>query len=321
MNNRAPLSSFAVCFLLLFLANNSYSQGCCGIGGSLVSGGYPVLNKNTFLLSTAGNYADAKNPDRMRSGIGMLLAYGISDRLSLSLKTSYVWATYSSYRWPIPKPNGDTIPGETDIYKNNGFGDGYAAVQFALIRLTPMNKQELIAGMDVGLPWGPDKTMDAGVVLPGNIQTGTGGYSVNGFLTYLKAFPAIYYSVTSTIAGRVNFKTRRGKEPGDEFSAMLTSLVGPFYNFRGSVTFNYYRNGKTYDPEYRSIVSYGKRLSLVPALEYSISSNFVFLMNADIPLWRDEYQLNYGNDKIIRAEIYWFIHKPDNSPQIKAITF
>jgi hypothetical protein len=307
-----------ICLLVLFFVNNSYTQGCCGIGGSLVSGGYPVLNKNTVLISTSGNYADAKNPDRHRGGIGVLLAYGITDRLSLSLKTSYVRATSSIYQTPIIISIDSTIPGKTVNSGNNGFGDGFAAVQFALIRLTPMNKQELITGIDVGIPWGPDRatvvdTAGNENVLPGNVQTGTGGYSVNGFLTYLKAFPEIYYSVTSTIAGRVQLgKTRNGTKLGDEFSVMLTSLFGPFFGTRESITFNYYQNGMSYnehsyvDPAEKG--TSGKRFSLVPALEYSILSNLKLSINADIPLWRDYNQSLYGNNKVLRADIYWFIH-------------
>ena len=320
MNKQGSFSAFVICILVLFLVNNSYAQGCCGIGGSLVSGGHPVLNKTTFLVNTSGNYADAKNPERHRGGIGALLAYGITDRLSLSLKTSYVWATYSTYMPPIIVDDELIFPGDTINYKNNGFTDGYATVQFTLVKLTPMNKQELITGIDAGIPWGPDRKMVSGVVLPGNVQTGTGGYSVNGFLTYLKAFPTMHYAVTSTIAGRVNFKTRRGNDPGDEFTVMLTSLFGPFFKTRGSITFNYYRKGPTHDENNLEEIISGQRLSMVPALEYSILSNLRILLHADIPLWRKGNQVHFSNDKLLAAGIYWFIPiKPDNSPQIKAI--
>ncbi len=325
MNKLGVFPAAVICLFVLFLVKNSYTQGCCGIGGSLVSGGHPVLDKNTFLINTMGNYADANDPERRRGGMGALLAYGITDRFSLSLKTSYVWATYSSYMPPIVIQGEQLFAGETVHYRNNGFGDGYAAVQYALIRLTPMNKHELIAGIDAGIPWGPDRavvTDTAGnqIVLVDNVQTGTGGFSVNGFLTYLKAFPEIYYSITSTVAGRVNFTTRRGKDPGDEFSVMLTSLFGPFFNTRESITFSYSQKGVTYtDRNEAEYISAGKRLSLIPAFEYSISSNLKLSINADIPLWRDVNQLKTGNDRAAKAEIYWFIHLPDNSPQIKAI--
>jgi hypothetical protein len=320
MNKQRQFSAFVICLLVLFLVNNSSAQGCCGIGGSLISGGHPVLNKNTVLLSASGDYADADNPERHRGGSGIMLAYGITDRLSLSLKTSYIWATYSNYLPPIIDHGVQIFAGETVNYRNNGFGDGYAGVQFALIRLTPMNKQELITGIDAGIPWGPDRKIVDGFVLPDNVQTGIGGFSVSGFLTYLKAFPIIYYSITSTIAGRVNFKTRRGKDPGDEFSVMLTSLFGPFLNTRESITFNYSQNGEDYNDHYDAAAkgTSGKRFSLIPALEYSILSNLKFSINADIPLWRDKYDSLNNNDKSLKADIYWFIHRPDNAHQIKA---
>jgi hypothetical protein len=324
MNKQGQFSAFGICLLVLLLVNNSSAQGCCGIGGSLVSGGYPVLDKNTILASVSGNYADAKKPDeRHRGGSGVMLAYGITDRLSLSLKTSYIWATYSKYMPPIIDHGVQIYSGKTVNYKNNGLGDVYTAVQFALIRLTPMNKQELITGMDVGIPLGPYENKVDGVVLPGNVQTGTGGFSVNGFLTYLKAFPTIYYAVTSTIAGRVNFTTlhkNEKKDPGDEFSVMLTSLFGPFYNTRGSITFIYYRKGQSFDKDNIPIdKAPSKRFSFVPALEYSIVPDMKLSINADIPLWRNEAQKIYGNDKVLRAEFYWFIHASSTSPQIKTI--
>jgi hypothetical protein len=318
MNKKGTFLALVSCLLVLLLVNNGYTQGCCGIGGSLVSGGHPVLDKNTFLISASGNYADANNPERQRSGTGMMLAYGITDRLALSLKTSYVWASYSFYQKPVVVNGEQLSPGQTVNYRNNGFGDGYAAIQYAIIRLTPMNKQELIAGMDVGIPWGPDGTtiIDADgnkTVLIDNVQTGTGGFSLNGFLTYLKAFPTIYYSIASTIAGRVNFETRRGKEPGNEFSVMVTSLFGPFFNTRESITFSYYQTDTTINEFKQAVtVSAGKRFSLIPALEYSILSNLKLSLSADIPLWRDKNQALVGNNKLLKAEIYWFIHSADN---------
>jgi hypothetical protein len=323
MIKQGVVPASVILLFVIFLVNSTYSQGCCGIGGSLVSGGHPVLNKYTFLINPSGFYADAKDPERHRGGIGTLLAYGITDRISLSLKTSYIWATFDV---PFVLPDSFFVY----TYRNNGFGDGYAGAQFALIKLTPMNKQELITGMDVGIPWGPAKKKVDGVVLPGNVQTGNGGFSVNVFLAYLKAFPAIHYAVTSTVAGRINFETLKekddsddllGKDPGDEFSAMLTSLVGPFFNTRGSMTFNYYFKGTTRNRGDDKEIKSGQRVSVAPALEYSISSKLQILLNADFPLWRKGTQINFSNDKLIHAGIYWFIPvKTENSPSIKVIS-
>ncbi|MBN1602776.1 MAG: hypothetical protein JW915_14295 [Chitinispirillaceae bacterium] len=327
--NKSGLFSVAFIFLSIhLLVINTYSQGCCGIGGSLVSGGHPVLNKHTFLVNTSGNYAVADNPSRRRRGsTGILLAYGLIDRLSLSIKTSYIWASYTENMPPWISADGNDTLYLKDQEENSGFGDGYAALQFVIIRLTPINKQELIAGLDLGIPWGPDSKMINGVTLQDNVQTGTGGFSLNGYVTYLKAFPRIYYSITTTIAGRLNFKTRRGKDPGDEFSVLLTSLLGPLFNTRGSVTFNYSRNGKDYSDEFTNVMTIspktsGQRLSFIPALEYSFTSNFKFLINADLPLWRDKYATLNDNDKAFSAQIYWFIPiTKDNPEPIKSISF
>ena len=334
LNKPELLSVVTICFFILVIVNNGDAQGCCGIGGSLVSGGHPVLNRNSFLVNVSGSYADAKKPERRRGSVGLLLAYGITDRLSLSLQTSYIRATYSP-PLVIPALSIDSVV----THKNNGFGDGYAAVQYAVVKMTPVNKQELVTGMDVGIPWGPYSKKVDGVELPGNVQTGTGGFSVNGFLTYLKAFPTIHYAVSSTIAGRVNFKTLRsfdpdqkerklGKDPGDELSILLTSLLGPFFNARGSLTFSYYRKWPTYDrnhldPNRVKLVTSGQRLSLVPALEYSILSNLRILINADLPLWREGSQIELSNDRLFAAGVYWFIGKPGtasteiNIPQLR----
>lgn len=300
-----------ISFLLLFLSMvyNSYSQGCCGIGGSLVSGGHPVLDKNTFLATASLNYAEAANPERHRGSVGAMVAYGITDRFSLSLKTSFVRATASIYRSEIIVPGVDTIPEKMVPYKNTNFGDGFAALQFALIKMTPMNKHELISGVDVGLPWGQDRKMVDGVIQPGNVQTGTGGFSLNGFVTYLKAFPSIHFSVASTIAGRINFITRSEKDPGDEFSVLLTSLFGPFSYFRPSLTLSYYQNGLTYNKfDLAELGTNGKRFSIVPALEFSPVSTIKMALSGDIPLLQDKNQRLYGNNKVIKGEVYWFIH-------------
>lgn len=294
--------------LLLLMVQNSHAQGCCGIGGSLVSGGHPVLETSSLLLSASGNYSDANNPDRHRGTADMLIAYGITDRLSLSVKTSYVWAWSSVYQSPIIVQGEELIPGKNIHFKNSAIGDGSAAVQYALIRLTPTNKQELIARISAGIPWGPDRKMVDGVVLPGNVQSGGGGFSLNSSLSYLKALPNLHFSVTSTVAGGLTFKTRKGKDPGDEFSVMLTALFGPFFTTRESITLNYNVIGTTYDerglPETGSP---GRRLSLTPAFEYSIISDLKLLLFTEIPLWRDRNQSLYGNNRSLKAELFWFI--------------
>jgi hypothetical protein len=327
MNKVALFTTVVISISVLSFYNNVHAQGCCGIGGSLVSGGHPVLNRNTILASTSGNFAVADDPTRLRGSTGLLLAYGFTDKLSLSLKTSYIWTSYSMEMPPVVLPDKTIYPGKIH-YKNNGFGDGFATLQFAIITLTPINKQELITGIDVGIPWGPDNKMVNGILLLDNLQTGTGGFSLNGYLTYLKAFPEIYYSVTSTIAGRINFKTRRDKDPGDEYSVMLTSLLGPFFNTRASITFNYAQNGKDYSVDLLTgdmavaPGTSGQRLSLIPALEYSFSTHLKLLVNADIPLWRDKYDALNNNDNAFSAQLYWFIPLVKNdSHQIKTISF
>jgi hypothetical protein len=324
MNKQRPFRIIVIGLLLLFLVNNSTSQTCCGIGGSLVSGGHPVLNKKTLLASSSGTYADAKDPeDRRRGSVGVLLAYGITDRLSFSLKTSYIWARYSYYQGPIDIP-GNPIPGKTVVRRNNGFGDGFAAVQYAIIKMTPMNKQEFVAGIDAGIPWGPDSVKVDGVLLPGNVQTGTGEFSINGFVTYLKAFPVSHYSLTATVAGRVKLNKEKKQGNGNEFSVLLTSLFGPLYKTRGSITFDYFLYGKNvYDIEKRVTDSKtGMRLSLIPALEYSISPDLKLSISAEMPLVRNDVEKTYGNDKVVKADIYWFIpFVKNNSRQIKTISF
>ncbi len=109
---------------------------------------------------------------------------------------------------------------------------------------------------------------------------------------------------------------------------MLTSLLGPFYNTRFSVTFNYSQNGNDYSKQYTDAMTVspgtsGKRLSLIPALEYSFSSNLNLLLNANIPLYRDKYATLNDNDYSFSAQIYWFISfaKESGATDIKTISF
>jgi hypothetical protein len=159
------------------------------MGGSLISAGYPSLDKGMILIQPGVDFGNGSYNDFFREGVSVGVAAGFTDRFALSLKTGYVWSQTSALRKGLYDTSGtiiDTIKADTTLHFNNhGFGDGQVGVQYIVIPMTPVTKQELKAGIDVGIPWATaeKKTVVEGmnVVMPARSRTGSGSFTQGHF--------------------------------------------------------------------------------------------------------------------------------------------
>mgnify|MGYP000754841016 CR=1 FL=1 len=124
------------------------------------------------MMQVSGDFLTVKNLQRYNSAAGLTIAYGINDRLSASLKNTYAWL-YTSWQQKAIYINGSLYLPEMTIEKrNNGIGDGNIGAQFSIIPMHVLDQKELVAGLDVGIPWSPSRKMVNGVELPVDVQTG-----------------------------------------------------------------------------------------------------------------------------------------------------
>jgi hypothetical protein len=300
-------------FFILFMALGALSrgalaQGCCGIGSSLVAGGHPTLQRGTFLLQPGADYSSAENPTRYKAAGTLTIAYGITNQLAVSLKTNYAWLHSSVLQRDVVYNGTLLFPETTVVFNNHDIGDGTIGIQFSIIPLDVMHTQELKVGADVGIPWGPDQKIANGVELPKNMQTGSGAFSIGGFASYTKAFPAYYLAGAATAAGRLKFQNRRKERPGNEASLLVSAIAGPFWKTRESVSLNYKTSSATYDVNGTKIPSTeGGRFDVIPALEFTFTENIKATWQAELPVWREVYQKKFGNNLGARASMLLFI--------------
>jgi hypothetical protein len=304
MNRSIVLLHFIFICLLQSTLN---AQGCCGIGSALVAGGVPALEQGTFLIQSGADYSRAENPSRYRAAGTINFAYGITERFTVSLKSNIAWL-HSSIKQPAVVYNGNILfPETTIVFDNKGIGDGIIGTQFVIVPMEAINKYELKCGADIGIPWGPDKKIKDNVELPKNIQTGSGTFTIGGFLAYNKTFPLYYSAIAATAAGRLKFKNRRHEQPGNEANLLLSGIFGPFWKTRESISINYKATGVTIDANGTEPATRGNRLDLIPSIECTFTKHIKATCEAEIPLWGDRYQKKYGNIIGARAMVYFFI--------------
>lgn len=280
------------------------AQGCCGIGSALVAGGFPSLRQGSVLIQFGGDYSSAANKTDKKA-LTATIGYGITNRLALSIKSNYAWLHYSRFQPAVEVGGVVYFPETTLVFQNNDFGDGNIGLQYSIIEMNALSKQELKIGSDLGIPWGPDQKN--GTAWPKNVQTGSGAYTIGGFLSYSKAFPAQHLSTAATAAGRIKFKNRRNEKPGNEANILLTGTFGPFWKTRESVSLNYKITGVTLDANGdEEPSSRGSRIDLLPAFEFTFTESINATFEAEFPVWRDAYQKQYGNTIGARVSLLIF---------------
>ena len=282
------------------------AQGCCGIGGSLVAGGIPTLENGNVFVQAGAEHSSATYQSRYRTSIPLTLGYGVTNRLAVFVKTSYAWMHEAVFTQSIVVNNVVLLPDTTIVFDNNDIGDATVAAQFSIVPLNVIDKQELKAGMDVGIPWGPDQKRLNRALLSAAMQSGSGGLTLGGFVSYTKAVPAYKCAASATIGGRYKFKNRRGEKPGAEGSALVSMIAGPFWITTATLSVGYKATNFTYEANGVKVPSSaGSRLDILPGMEFAFTEQVKASCEATVPLWRDEYQKTYGKALGLRASLFF----------------
>lgn len=303
------MKPFLIILIIMALSTTIvHAQGCCGVGSLLVAGGHPTLISGTFFVQAGTEFSSALNPVRYRGAGSLNVAYGITDRLALSIKTSYIRLYSYEYNDAVIRNNVVRAPASTTVFDNIDFGDGLAAAQFSIIPMDVITEQELKIGIDLGIPWGPDQKKMNNATLPKKSQTGSGAFNAGSFLSYSKSFTAQKLAASSTIAGRYTFKNRRGEDPGDEASIVVSAIAGPYWQMRGSVSVSCKAVSATVD-NFGTVEpsTGGSRVDIAPGIEYAFNEQIKATTSVELPLWRDAYQQRLGNNVGARLSFLYFI--------------
>ena len=289
---------------------------CCGFGTSSIADGHAVVDHGAFLLLAGGDYGQTASAD-LRSGRASFgVAYGITDRLALSVRSGYVWLHVSTFRTGLFDTTvipTDTIKPDTTLrFENQGLEDGSIGLQFVVIPQTALTKQELKVGASVGVPWGiPDKKTIVErreVLLPAKAQSGSGSVALGGFIAYSHQFPHYLLASETSLSGSIRLRDKNGDTRGFDVNATATTIAGPFGDFKGVVSLGYGTTGRTLlSTGVLDTTTGGQRITVSPGIDFTLENRAQFLLAVTVPLWQDENQKKTGNSIGVKLSTTFFI--------------
>lgn len=290
------MKNFTLLFIILMNVQSSLGQGCCGAGSSMVSAGIPSLVKNTLFFQVGGDYSSTKNSNtQLKASGNASVGFGITNHFSVYMRANYQYLTYDILQRGLH-------------FENYDFGDGNVGLQFSVLPMDAINKQDLRIGTDFTIPWGPSEKEKNEVILPENVQSGKGAFGFGGFISYTKNFPIYYLGYSTSLAGKINLKNSRDEELSDEIGLLNILSIGPFHNAHALLMVNYkYLSSKLSFDGTPIPYTKGNRIDFAPAVEYSFTEKVSTNLQVEFPLWRDKDQEKSGTNLGIRLSNLFYL--------------
>ncbi len=292
------MNRFSIVIIFLFLSTDIYSQACCSAGSPLLGSlditssaeGELQVGITYELNSLQDIYAGSERLDdnfrerRVNSYI-FEANYGLTRKVSFSALFTYITQSRN-------------INSYGDLSSNlltSGLSDAVVLVKYNVIPLSLVDQFELSLGAGLKLPFGNSTLRSDGILIPADMQPGTGswdgilwGYASKGFV------PVIPLNVFVNVSFRLNGTNNRF---GDSFKQGYTFGNELFINIGAG-----YRTDTFFDftlmLRYRSTTpdqfdggnlpnTGGTWFYLVPGVNGKISEKFVARLSGQIPLYRD----------------------------------
>lgn len=222
----------AIAFLVFFIVgkNYLYAQGCCTPGTSSLAGAergiaqYQTLNAS---LSYQYNFANRayqgsqQVDDLLRrtvsvQSLNIELEYGLADRVSLLMLGSYVG---KSREFTTSSAVGSGS--QTTTFNTNGVGDIALLGKYAVIHPTITSPFELSVGLGAKLPTGSYTQELDGARYPIDLQPGTGGSDLLGWVFVSRSYPAQQLSFYGSFLYRYAGANPDGYKVGNEWIASV----------------------------------------------------------------------------------------------------
>ena len=284
--------------LLIFTSTNIKGQACCSAGspllGSLevsnVYGGELQVGLTYELNVLKDVYSGSIRLDddfRKRTVNSFILEanYGISERFSVS----------SLFTFINQSRNISTYGNLSSNLNTSGLGDAVLLLKYNIVPLDFANQFELSIGGGLKLPIGNSTLLSEGILIPADMQPGSGswdgilwGYVSKGFV------PIIPLNVFINISYRANGTNNRfgaGFQQGYSFGNELFINIGAGYRTDAFLDFSFmfrYRNTTKDNFDGAEVPNTsGNWLYLVPGVNGKLSDNFTARLSGQIPVYRN----------------------------------
>lgn len=282
---------FIACSLVELMA-----QACCSAGtpllGSLeTSTALPNhlqitltydFNSLKSILAGSRRLNDQIRKRSTHSGL-LELTYGMTDNLSVTGLFTYV-----NQRRAI-----SSSLGTRDIISSLGAGDALILVKYELISQNLINQTQLAFGAGPKIPLGKSDLTNNGILLPADIQPGSGSWDFILWGFYGKGFvPTIPLNVFTTISYKINTENKRfassdaGYKFGNEFVASVGAGYRTDYVFDYSLSFRF-RSTSTDKFDNEKVPNTGGFwIYAIPGLNLKITDQFTTRFTGQIPVYR-----------------------------------
>jgi len=270
-----------------------FSQACCSAGTPIIGSlALPPAENGKMLFALSYDYnnlndlysesekIDDGSRQRLTKAFILESSYGLSDYFSLNALFSYVQQVRTIQ---------SIVPGQEDNQLNaQGLGDALLMVTYKMMRSNIMSPTSLHFGVGVKAPVGESDLKHNGILLPIDLQPGTGSWDLAFRASvYHRFVSGSKFEVFSTTAYRINGENEREYSVGDEFLLFGGGGYSPSDYFRILMQVGY-RFARE-DQQFGEIISStgGQWLDFLPALEINAIDNVGIRLSGQVPLHRD----------------------------------
>ncbi|HED11592.1 MAG TPA: hypothetical protein ENJ10_12950 [Caldithrix abyssi] len=231
-------------FLLLatIMISLPRAQTCC-------SAGTPILSAIDGQASSAGNLRLALNYDfnrildvyngnraitalrqRQTQAVLLNISYGFSDRWGVDILVSYI-----RHQRQLNTAN---INGSLDELVTAGLGDALLMLKYNVLVPDVIGQRQLTLGAGVKVPLGTADLKNSGILLPADMQPGTGSWDFAGWMLFSQGLlPAWPLTLTLRSSLRLNGGNNRFGVAGD--SRFSSYRFGGVYTLSAAMHYRY----------------------------------------------------------------------------------
>lgn len=282
--------------LLILFVGVAYGQACCSAGTPFIGSiemsnpGSKWLNINLMynhnLLEDLYEGKTKVNEDlreRISRSFLLQLDYGLTSRISTSVMFSFIRQERT-----ITESDGNKNSVET-----SGIGDILVLLKYNLLQFDLFNKWELTAGAGVKFPVGNSELKSNGILLPADLQPGSGSYdfllNLYGSKRYIFEMPFhSYFSLSYKINGENN---RFGEGQNYRFGNEFISTVGVIYETGNVVSValeGKYRHTARDEFLNQNLENTGGDwLYIKPGINISVTGDLLVKLASELPVYRN----------------------------------
>jgi len=284
-----------ILILILLLESNLFGQACCTAGtpllSSLETSSTPFQNLQIGLSyrynSIASIYIndsqlDENSRERLSQTLIFQIDYGIWRNVSITALFSYV-----QHERIVLSPLG----GE-NLLDTKGIGDALLLVKYNVIPLNILDEMEFSVGGGVKVPFGESQLTSNGLLIPADMQPGSGSWDFLGWLYFSKGrLFDLPLTVVSNLSYRINGTNNRFEVEGFDYKFGNETIAQVGLAYKTDFISDYslflrYRNAQAdISRGFQIPNTGGDWVYLVPGINFKIDNSKTVRLSGEIPLY------------------------------------